>query len=96
MRKRFTNPRYCTSTIISTVPKVYMNIMWEKIDELPEDRDYLQVFEFFKEDGRQKFRHRAEEPQHCTEYDCALPVPDMKIYVIDDGDHSTMLFADEY
>lgn len=98
--KLFTNSRYLTSTVSATVHPSLMAFMWQLIDSLPEERDYLQVFDLYEANGEQKIVHRSEEPEHREEY--VFPylssenIINDKIYVIDDGDHSTMLFADEY
>ena len=98
--KLFTNPRYLTSTVSCTVHPSLMAFLWNLIDALPEDRDYLQIFDLYEEDGKQKVVHRAEEPEHREEYifpcTVATGIINNKIYVIDDGDHSTMLLASEY
>ena len=71
--------------------------MWEMINNLPADRDYLQVFSLSEADGRQRIKHTQEEPEYCKEYlfDIEKPVTE-KIFVIDDGTYSTMLLANEY
>lgn len=77
-----------------------MSFLWKLVDSLPTERDYLQVFDLYEQNGRQWVRHRAEEPEHCTEYEfpyqVATGIVTDKVYIIDDGDHTTMLFADEY
>ncbi len=49
------------------------------------------------ENGEQKIIHEQEQPDYRKEYivsaDCSI---DAKIFVIDAGDHSTMLLAEEY
>lgn len=62
-------------------------------------KDYLQVFEFTVEGNKQRIIHSQEEPEYKREY--LLKLTDAlffvgKIFVIDDGDHSTMILASEY
>ena len=98
--KRFTNSRYLTSTVSHTLHPTLMSFLWKLVDSLPAERDYLQVFDLYEANGEQKIVHRSEEPEHRKEY--VFPylssenIINNKIYVIDDGDHSTMLYADEY
>ena len=98
--KRFTNPRFLTMMVKYTLHPSIAAFIWDKVDKLPEECDYLQVFELYEQEGRQWIRHRAEEPQHCTEYKfpCKLAsgiVVD-KVYVVDDGERTTMMFSKEY
>ena len=99
-KKRFMNARYATRTIVDTLHPILTAFLWDKVEKLPEDRDYLQVFDLYEQDGKQWIRHRAEEPKHCTEYEFPYQlvsgIVTDKVYIIDDGDHSTMLFAEEY
>ena len=71
--------------------------MWELINTMPVDKDYLQVFSLSEANGRQRIKHTQEEPEYYKEYvfDIDIPVTE-KIFVIDDGTHSTMLLANEY
>lgn len=72
--------------------------MWELINEMPVDsRDYLQVFNLSCENGRQKIKHSQEEPEYRREYvfNTGTHITE-KIFVIDDGTHSTMILANEY
>lgn len=59
--------------------------------------DYLQVFKLSVEDGKQRIVHSQEQPEYSHTYlvdsDEAIAV---SIFIIDDGDHSTMLLSSEY
>ena len=72
--------------------------MWALIAQLPEPKDYLQVFRLSVSDkGTQRIVHEQEEPQYHKEYDIDIENPiTAKVYVIDDNDHGTMLLAEEY
>lgn len=64
--------------------------------------DYLQVFKFEKvSDSTLAIWHTQEVPERKTviysEYKSDFEkILNETVYVIDDGDHSTMLFATEY
>lgn len=97
--------RFMTRAIAETFPDELRILIWEIIDEDVNeysDTDYLQVFTFEKI-GQNLFtvKREQEEPPRTTvvytdykpEYQSIL---DRKIFVIDDTDHSTMLYAEEY
>ena len=73
--------------------------MWQCIQDMSPQKDYLQVFECTLEDGKQKIIHSQEEPEFKKEYLLKLadtPIFIGKVFVIDDGDHSAMMLASEY
>ena len=98
--------RYITCGINENVPAELQQYLWMCIDLQTayneEIVDYLQVFTF-KKVGTNilAITQLQEKPKKKTihytgykpEYDKII---DEKIFVIDDGDHSTMLFAEEY
>ncbi len=93
----FNNPRYLTCGIQAVIPPPLQLFLWNCIDRLPDDCDYLQVFNLSPFGSMQQVIHTAEEP----EYKKVLMFPTdepitAKIYVIDDNDHTTMLLAEEY
>ncbi len=94
----FKNPRYVTRGINAEISLALQLVLWKMIDDMEVARkDYLQVFTLSSENGKQKIIHEQEEPDYHKEYtfsgDCLV---NAKIFVIDDGDHSTMLLAEEY
>ncbi len=94
----FKNSRYATRGINAEIPLALQLVLWKMIDEMEVARkDYLQVFTLSSENGEQKIVHEQEQPDYRKEYvfsgDCLV---NAKIFVIDDGDHSTMLLAEEY
>ena len=93
----FDNPRYLTQGVDESIPLRLQTLLWDLIDLLPPERDYLQVFDLATFGGMQQVIHTSEEP----EYKKVLLFPSddpiiAKIYVIDDTDHTTMLLAEEY
>lgn len=94
----FSNKRYLTKGVQADIPFELQLFMWECINRLPEERDYFQVFKLKVVDGIQRIHHFSEQPEYSMEYllpTVTNPVT-AKVYVIDDGDHSTMLLAEEY
>ena len=102
-------PRYMTKGIAEELPDLYKIILWSIIDKLRDSGqrlDYLQVFELkttFNPDREGKMlsiTHSQERPRYKKEY--ALPISgdsqsvSGKIFVIDDLEYATMLWADEY
>ena len=93
----FNNHRYLTKGVQTEIPLVLQIFMWECIDRLHEPKDYLQVFNLEALEGVQRISHSSEEPEYKMEYLMPSEPPvTQKVYVIDDGDHSTMLLAEEY
>ena len=93
----FNNKRYLTCGVDSTIPLELQLFLWECVDGLPEPRDHLQIFDLEQVGCMQSITHRSEEPEYRKVY--LLPSDDPiteKLYIIDDGNHSTMLLAEEY
>lgn len=96
----FTNDRYMTRGVLAEIPAEIQIMIWAAIGAAIKsgvELDYLQVFELTVENGRQKIRHFQERPnrEKIYYYNILSPIT-KKVYVIDDGDHSTMLLAEEY
>ena len=98
--------RYVTGGVDERIPLDLQRLMWTSIDMrmlfANEKIDYLQVFTFKKIDGEiLALHHTQEQPprlnvtyiEYREEYQDVL---EETIFVIDGGDHSTMLFAYEY
>lgn len=93
----FTNKRYLSRGVNDTIPIELQLFMWACIDQLPKERDYLQIFDLEQVGSMQSITHRSEQPEYCKVY--LLPSDNPiteKLYVIDDNDHSTMILATEY
>ncbi len=91
----FTN-RYITRGVQLEIPVVLQIFMWDCISAVPE-KDYIQIFRLSECNGKQKIVHEQEVPEYKREYLLAVPEPvNAKVYIIDDGDHCTMLLAEEY
>jgi len=93
----FNNKRYLTCGVDSAIPIELQLFLWECVDSMPEPRDYLQVFELSASGPMQSIVHSSEEPKYRKVYMIPSDAPiTEKMYIIDDGDHSTMLLASEY
>lgn len=93
----FNNQRYITRGIDAEIPVELQVLMWERIDRLPEERDYFQVFRLENLNGIQKIIHFSEQPEYHREYLMPTDRPiTSKVYIIDSIDYSTMLLASEY
>ncbi len=93
----FDNQRYLTRGISTTIPPPLQVLIWNLIDLLPPDRDYLQIFDLAPFGGMQQIIHRSEQPEYKKIFLFPSDNPiSAKVYVIDDDTHSTMLLAEEY
>ena len=93
----FENKRYLTCGVDGTIPIELQLFLWECVERMPAPKDYLQVFELKPVGSLQSITHSSEEPEYHMEYLLTLDTPiKEKLYIIDDGDHSTMLLANEY
>ena len=93
----FNSNRYITKGVQENISLELQIFMWDCIDNLSEPKDYLQVFNLNVVEALQHITHTSENPEYKMEYliPSEKPITE-KVYVIDDGDHSTMLLADEY
>lgn len=98
--------RYITCGIKENLHEDLQRFLWLSVDLqnafYEDEMDYLQVFTFKRISETtlaitQLQEKPSKETTHFTaykpEYEIIL---DKKVYVIDDGEHSTMLFAEEY
>ena len=98
-KENFKNQKFITRGVDSNVSLLLQLFMWQCIEDMPQPKDYLQVFECTLEGKKQKIIHSQEEPDYKREYLLNLtdaPLFIEKIFVIDDGDHSTILYSHEY
>ena len=89
--------RYLTRGVDAEIPLELQILMWQAVDEMPEPKDYLQVFNLSEENGLQVIQHISEQPEFEMTYITQTDKPvTHKIYIIDDEEHCTMLLAEEY
>ena len=97
----FKNERYLTAGIAATLPPWLVFMLWALIDEMKTPVDYLQVFSVSCEENdgvaHLTIVHSQENPEYNQTYTAVTQDKvTAKIFVIDDGDHSTMMLAEEY
>lgn len=101
----FHNNRYVTRGVNTEVDIRLQILMWNLIDKINNDKsinvDYLQVFNISKKDNKIFIQHSQEVPEYKKLYEIRnvkdIEVEDkLKLFVIDEVDHSTMLLAQEY
>ena len=93
----FENNRYLTCGVDNAIPLKLQLFLWSCVEHLPAPKDWLQVFNLKPKGVLQSITHTSEEPAYRKVY--LLPSDNPiteKLYIIDDGDHSTMLLASEY
>ncbi|HSR04561.1 MAG TPA: DUF960 family protein [Proteiniclasticum sp.] len=100
MKRKFKGARYVTRGINGSVTYELQLLLWDLIDQLDVEQDYLQVFKLEDKRGEVKLTHRQEEPDYRKDYILKAKEfsieTDNKIFVIDDGEYATMMFASEY
>ncbi len=64
----FKSERYLTRGVSATIPPLIQSFIWGCIDRLPDDCDYLQVFELKPFGGMQQIEHTAEQPAYRKIY----------------------------
>lgn len=96
--------RYVTRGVNEEVDIRLQLIMWSMIDKLNDEGnvelDYLQVFKIKKEENKIVINQSQEVPEYSCTYEIELEDiqidDEIKVYVIDSGEYSTMLFPSEY
>ncbi len=96
--------RYITSGIKTELTPEIQNILWSFVDRLVHsgiEADYLQVFELDFKGPTLTIKHFQEVPQYISIKEEKMlnlenEEKQLKVYIIDDRDHSTMLLASEY
>ena len=96
--------RYVTRGVNEEVDVRLQLIMWSMIDKLKDEEsvelDYLQVFKIRKEGNKVVINQSQEVPEYSCTYEIELEDihidDEIKLYVIDSGEYSTMLFPSEY
>lgn len=89
--------RYLTRGVDAEIPVELQIFMWQAVDNMPEPKDYLQVFNLSEENGLQVIHHTSEQPAFEMTYIIPTDKPiTEKVYIIDDSEHCTMLLAEEY
>lgn len=106
-RERFSGERYLTMGIQDKVPLQVQLTLWGCIEDLKKKNiavDYLQVFKTKVDENSKQLiiEHSQEMPEYSKIYfldieiNTATEMNGLKLFVIDDGEYSTMLLAEEY
>lgn len=94
--------RYISRQANEIVPVEIQILMWNMIDELKSkiELDYLQIFRLKKKGDMVIVEHEQEVPPYKKQYELEeshISIErDIKIYVIDSIDYSTIILASEY
>ena len=96
--------RYVTRGVNEEVDIRLQLIMWSMIDKLKDEEsvevDYLQVFKLRREGNKIVINQSQEVPEYSCTYEIELEDvqldDEIKVYVIDSGEYSTMIFPSEY
>ena len=96
--------RYVTRGVNDKVDIRLQLIMWSMIDKLKDEGnvelDYLQVFKLRREGNKIVINQSQEVPEYSCTYEIEIEDiqidDEIKVYVIDSGEYSTMLFPSEY
>ena len=96
----FTNQRYATRGVAEQIPNYLQNLLWHLTDTMETaKKDHLQIFRLSDKNKKQCIIHDQEQPPYHQEYlidSGGFSVVDGKVYLLDDGQRSTMLLAEEY
>lgn len=85
----FDKDRYLTRGVSEEISLEIQILLWSMIGKIKIKKDYLQVFEI---------EHRQEIPKYKKEHVVVNTGINSKakIFVIDDGEYSTMMLSSEY
>lgn len=64
----FQNKRFLTRGVQAELPVELQLILWNCIDQLPEERDYFQVFKLDVANRKQHIHHFSEQPEYSQDY----------------------------
>ena len=96
--------RYVTRGVNEEVDIRLQLMIWSMLDKLKDEGnvelDYLQVFRIKKEGNKIVISQSQEVPEYSCTYEIEIEdiqiEDEIKVYVIDSGEYSTMLFPSEY
>ncbi|CAI3565426.1 MAG: hypothetical protein KIC47_09735 [Clostridium sp.] len=94
--------RYVSRQVNEVVSIQLQILMWSMIDSLKEKKklDYLQVFRLEVKGDKVLIEHEQEVPKYKKRYEVDKKLfsieYNVKVYVIDDVNHSTMILAEKY
>ena len=94
----FNNSRYITKGINEELPLSIQILLWSLVDSLLVEKDYLQIFYIKVVRGNLlEITHSQEKPVYKQIIQAVGDIDrNMKVYIVDSVEYSTMLFAEEY
>ncbi len=95
----FAKDRYLTRGVSNEIPLEIQLLLWSMIEDVKVKKDYLQVFEIEPiKDNLLRIEHRQEVPKYKKEIVVRNTGINskVKLFVIDDGEYSTMMLSKEY
>lgn len=91
--------RYITRGVNESIPPLLQSAMWDALNRVDKDLDYLQIFSLKRYRGDLTIiDHYQEHPKYqSTIYLPNFPVSsDMKVYIVIEDNYATMMLAEEY
>lgn len=92
--------KYTTKEINEKISLIHVMLMFELVHDMNIKKDYLQIFKLFVDNENKNLQiveHSQEQPYYTRLHKFITLNPvEAKIYVVDDGEYSVMMFADEY
>ena len=94
-----TENRYMTRKVAEEIPLEINILLWNLIDELNVEKDYLQIFELNPiGEGIVEIIHKQEIPayENSIYIDNEEIKENKKLYALDSLEYSTLMFSQEY
>ena len=94
----FNNSRYITKGINEELSLSIQILLWSLVDSLLIEKDYLQIFNIKVIRGNLlEITHSQEKPPYKRTIQAVGNIDrDMKVYIIDSQEYSTLLLSEEY
>ena len=92
--RKFQNTIFMTRTVKAESPWDLILFIVSIVQNMPKDIkvDYLQVIDI----QNNSLIHKQEEPEYHKEYTLKIPTKKCKLFFIDNGEYSTLMFSHEY
>ena len=92
--RKFQNTIFMTKTVKAEIPWDLILFIVSLVQNMPKDIevDYLQVIDI----QNNTLIHKQEEPEYHKEYTLKIPTKKCKLFFIDNGEYSTLMFSHEY
>ena len=92
--RKFQNTIFMTKTVKAEIPWDLILFIVSIVQNMPKDTevDYLQIIDI----QNNTLIHKQEEPEYHKEYILKIPTKKWKLFFIDNGEYSTLMFSHEY